>query len=121
MSPQRHAKSGFNHRIYLSRLGLAAALTLATWVMIRDVRPIHTRVPTAACRAQARQTLTGHPSRIYATAVSPQGDWMASGDLTGLIRIWHAQTLQVRSEIAAHADAISELVISPGWEAVIEF
>jgi len=42
--------------------------------------------------------MEGHRSRVRALAVSPNGDWIASGDESGELIAWHGQTGEPRNQ-----------------------
>jgi WD40 repeat protein len=42
--------------------------------------------------------MEGHRSRVRALAVSPNGDWIASGDESGELIAWHGQTGESRNQ-----------------------
>jgi WD40 repeat protein len=58
---------------------------------------------------QPRGELTGHavetphhyPSMLYAVAVSPDGEWIATGDRTGEVIVWNAKTLKIERQMSA--------------------
>jgi WD40 repeat protein len=66
------------------------------------------RIWQVAERAEYR-VLNGHNARVQALAFSPDGDWLATGDAAGLIRIWdvfgeqHGQIESPHGEVSSLA------------------
>lgn len=60
-----------------------------------------------------RQVLPTHGGRVWATAVAPDGKWLAAGGDDGKVRIWNAGTWQERVVLAGHAGGVRALAIAP--------
>ncbi|OAX36018.1 WD40 repeat-like protein [Rhizopogon vinicolor AM-OR11-026] len=54
-----------------------------------------------------------HGSRVWAVAVSQDGQLIASGDVNGELIVWHGETGQVAQAIKAHSTYIRSLDFSP--------
>ncbi len=75
-------------------------------------------------RLPASQILIGHSTWVYALAISPNNQYLASASYDGQIKIWHRQTGQLLHTLLGHTDAIETLAISPdnqilasgGWD-----
>ena len=59
------------------------------------------------------RTLDAHSSWVYALAISPVGQTLASGGYDGTIQLWDMPTGELLRTLSAHADAIESLAISP--------
>ena len=65
------------------------------------------------------QTLSGHSTWIYAVAISPDGETIASSSYDGIIKIWHLPTGKLIHSIDAHTDTVDSLAISPDGKILI--
>ncbi len=57
--------------------------------------------------------LEGHENAVQALAVDPSGRWIASGGADRAVRIWSAETKDMRRLYRNNSDFISSLVFSP--------
>lgn len=61
-----------------------------------------------------RRVLAGHDGAVVALALAPDGNWLATGDASGTVRIWDAATGRARSTLTGHRGShLTEIVISP--------
>lgn len=58
-------------------------------------------------------TLTGHSRWVIAVAVSPDGQWVASGGLDDTIKVWSLETGDLRLTLRGHTKPVNCLAISP--------
>ena len=68
---------------------------------------------------QSSQTLTGNSSWIYAVAISPDGQTLASGSYDKIIKIYHSKSGQLIHTIKGQGDAIETLAITPDGQKLI--
>ena len=61
----------------------------------------------------------GHGGRITATAVSPDGKTIASGSADRTIRLWDAQTGQMRRILKGHDADVGLVAFLPGGKAIV--
>jgi WD40 repeat protein len=59
-----------------------------------------------------RQILRSHGNQVWAVGVSPDGTRVATGDISGLVRVWNLRTGAV-GELNGHSGAITSLAFSP--------
>jgi WD40 repeat protein len=73
------------------------------------------------------RTFTGHKSLIFSIAVSPDGEWIASGDIDGKIIVWELETGEIIYRLNDHASGVpslqfsqdGRLLVSGSWDASI--
>lgn len=63
-------------------------------------------------RAEVR-IFPGHPAKITATVLSPDGDIAVTGDEAGTVKIWDVPTATCLHELDHHDDSVDALAISP--------
>jgi WD40 repeat protein len=63
--------------------------------------------------------LKGHKARVGTLDFSPRGEWMASGDNNGVVRLWKQTGRRIFREIAAHDTAITALKFSPNGQRLV--
>lgn len=63
--------------------------------------------------------LKGHQSRIVRMAISPDADFLVSGDESGVIYVWNAYTGKELGCLHGHASAVSALAISRDGKQVL--
>jgi hypothetical protein len=66
-------------------------------------------MPTATLRF----TLRGHASEVYAVALAPDGNLLASGSRNKKLRLWDPRTGRLVRELTGHAGAVRALAFSP--------
>jgi WD40 repeat protein len=57
-------------------------------------------------------TLLGHKGWVNSVAIAPDGKTLASGDVTGTLKLWDMAKAKERSSIPAHTDGISATVFT---------
>jgi WD40 repeat protein len=57
--------------------------------------------------------LNAHPGNVSAVAISPDGNWIASGGSDGTLRIWNMSSSSQRAMFDAHPGNVSAVAISP--------
>ena len=103
---QRAMVTGFTHHLYAVAYS-PDGRTLATggnWGEIRlwDAITGQHKQTLEGATLQRPRTAFGHTSLVSALAYSPDGRILASGDLTGEIRLWDAITGQHRATLTGH-------------------
>ncbi len=58
-------------------------------------------------------TLTGHSEAVKVVAFSPDGGWLASGDVKGVIKLWEVSTRRELATLAGPAKEVEALTFSP--------
>jgi WD40 repeat protein len=81
---------------------------LGTFFWLRTLRPPLVHLGTAQ-----RSVLTGHTDRVNAVAVSPDGQWIASGSADRSIRIWDSSTGQEVGCIIGHQGDVMCVCFTP--------
>lgn len=66
--------------------------------------------------AVPRQTLRGHDKAVGALAYTPKGDYLLSGDDTGVLKVWDAGTGELIQSLKGHRLEIYALVCSANGE-----
>ena len=56
---------------------------------------------------------TGHRGGTNAVAIAPDGHWMASAGIDGLVRIWDPATGREQATLAGHRGAVNAVAIAP--------
>ncbi|XVU21233.1 WD40 repeat domain-containing protein [Actinoplanes sp. CA-054009] len=64
-------------------------------------------------RGEILGSLDGHRGNVTATTISPDGAWLATGDMHGTIRVWSTSSLHLEHEIVGRRTSISDLAVSP--------
>jgi WD40 repeat protein len=62
---------------------------------------------------EQRATLAGISSYIEAVAVAPDGSWLASGGLDGMVRIWDVAAGQQQTTLVGHDGPVTAVAIAP--------
>ena len=65
---------------------------------------------------ERRESLAGHRMLVQSLAVSPDGNWLASGSADGTIILWNAVSLQQSSVLYGHGSTVTCLAFSPGGD-----
>lgn len=60
-----------------------------------------------------RQTLTGHKKEINATVFCPVGNILASGSSDGIVKLWDAQTGELKQTFEASGSSVVSIAFSP--------
>jgi serine/threonine-protein kinase len=71
--------------------------------------PSHLQQPEMA----AAKSLSGHTDTVWAVAVSPDGQILASGSYDKTIRLWDIQTGKLQRTLTGHTDAVRAIAFSP--------
>ncbi|PSB54611.1 serine/threonine protein kinase, partial [filamentous cyanobacterium CCP1] len=58
-------------------------------------------------------SLVGHLDTVWAVTLSPDGETVASGSYDATIKLWDAETGELRRTLLGHSDAVRSLVMSP--------
>ncbi len=66
---------------------------------------------------EPRRVLTGHQAAVYAIAVSPDGQTIASGGDDKTIKLWHLDG-KLRQSIVAHDERIWKIAFTPDGQAI---
>ncbi|NUM48728.1 MAG: WD40 repeat domain-containing protein [Anaerolineales bacterium] len=69
--------------------------------------------PSVTFTAQFEQTLHGHETSVAQVAFSPDGQWLASADTSGVVNLWDAEAGQLVYSLTAHPKAITSLAFAP--------
>lgn len=69
--------------------------------------------------AVLERTLTGHRDRVATLAVSPDGNWAASGSWDTTVRIWDLETGTSRATLQGHAGFIHCVAITPDGKRIL--
>jgi WD40 repeat protein len=56
---------------------------------------------------------TGHTSGVLALAVAPDGSWLASADMSGVVRVWDPVTGTPRHTLTSHISGVWALGVAP--------
>ena len=59
------------------------------------------------------RTLTGHTGSIWAIAIAPNEQWIATGSFDQTVKIWHTQTGDLRFTLQGHRDRVRAIAVSP--------
>jgi WD40 repeat protein/serine/threonine protein kinase len=62
---------------------------------------------------QELRTLRGHVGLVRSVAFAPNGKWLATGSLDGVIKLWDSETGQELASFQAHTSAVHRIAISP--------
>lgn len=68
---------------------------------------------------QLERTLTGHSDFVFALAIGPDGETIASGGRDKYIKLWSASSGEELRAIEGHAKPISALAISPDGQILV--
>ncbi|MEH2181504.1 serine/threonine-protein kinase [Nostoc sp.] len=60
-----------------------------------------------------KRTLTGHSSKVYSVAISPDGKTLASGSSDKTIKLWNLATGEQIRTLTGHSYSVNSLAISP--------
>jgi WD40 repeat protein/serine/threonine protein kinase len=66
---------------------------------------------------RGRQVLTGHGDYVTDVAYSPDGNWLASGDRSGQVRIWNARTGELHHQVQL-GGSVTTIEFSPDSQSV---
>jgi WD40 repeat protein len=69
--------------------------------------------------AVLERKLTGHGRWVRSVAVSPGGEWAASGADDKLIKIWDLKTGDCRATLKGHTDGIRSVAITPDGKRIL--
>jgi WD40 repeat protein len=67
----------------------------------------------------AHRVQIGHLAPVGAVAYSPDGKWMASGDASGLVKLWITLGGRELRDLEGHSEAIHQLVFSPDGQTLV--
>lgn len=59
------------------------------------------------------RTLTGHTGLIWAIAIAPDEQWIATGSFDQTVKIWDTQTGDLRLTLQGHRDRVRAIAVSP--------
>ncbi|MBI4781466.1 MAG: pentapeptide repeat-containing protein [Oscillatoriophycideae cyanobacterium NC_groundwater_1537_Pr4_S-0.65um_50_18] len=59
------------------------------------------------------RTLTGHTGSIWAIAISPDEQWIATGSFDQTVKIWDTHTGDLRLTLKGHRDRVRAIAVSP--------
>jgi len=59
------------------------------------------------------RTLTGHTGAIWAIAIAPDEQWIATGSFDQTVKIWDTQTGELRFTLEGHRDRVRAIAVSP--------
>ena len=59
------------------------------------------------------RTLTGHTGSIWAIAIAPNEQWIATGSFDQTVKIWDTQTGDLRLTLQGHRDRVRAIAVSP--------
>ncbi|MFC9621317.1 WD40 repeat domain-containing protein [Streptomyces sp. NPDC056930] len=62
---------------------------------------------------QEAELLTARADKVEALTVAPSGNWFATGDSDGLVRLWRLSNGRVFAVLGGHAGAITSVVAAP--------
>jgi serine/threonine protein kinase len=69
--------------------------------------------PEVVLESDAAQSLSGHTDTIWAVALSPDGQTLASASFDKTIRLWNFATGELLKTVEAHSDAVRTIAYSP--------
>ncbi|MEZ6132441.1 MAG: caspase family protein [Planctomycetaceae bacterium] len=78
------------------------------WVGLWTARTMNQQAPPTAPSV----VYTGHRWQVYALAISPDGQFVVSGDKFGEVHIWDARTARLRHKIVSQGQSIYEAAFS---------
>jgi len=78
------------------------------WVGLWNARTINQQAPPTTPNV----IYTGHRWQVYALAISPDGQFVVSGDKFGEVHIWDAKTARLRHKIISQGQSIYEAAFS---------
>ncbi|NJP08870.1 MAG: protein kinase [Leptolyngbyaceae cyanobacterium RU_5_1] len=100
---------------------LAGTLTLVVGVGVAGLwyAAWHTSTHPANQSIQVVKTLAGHTSYVNCLAISPDGQFLASGSADKTIKLWNLSTGQAIRTLKGHSSFVNTLVFSPNGEELI--
>ena len=69
--------------------------------------------------AVLERKLTGHKDRVNCVAVSPDGEWAASGSWDKTVNIWDIETGQRRVTLEGHTGYVNSVAITPDGKRIL--
>src|SRR5262249_15893282 len=100
-------KRGKEHGIY----GLAFSQDGRGLAVCEGSQPTFSLLDVATGRPL--RTFAGHREGVYALASSPDGSFLASGGMDGLVKIWDPATGRELRTLRGHSGLVSSLAYSP--------
>src|SRR5262249_62329776 len=57
--------------------------------------------------------LEGHTAQIACIAFSPDGQWLATADWNGAVKLWNARTGEKIRDLEGHGQLVADVAFSP--------
>jgi serine/threonine protein kinase len=70
-------------------------------------------------QSEAIQSLSGHGDTVWAVAVSPDGQTLASASFDRTIKFWNSTTGELLQTVNAHSDAVRAIAYSPDGQTLV--